>query len=56
LPKDLFRAHILFELDEEAVLTYQGMERKVALHGVKLFASQEALAERGHSEIDEGMF
>ena len=53
LGKDLGRADVLFELNEEASLADEDMERVERLHAIELVGSQEGLAKRRHPEIHE---
>ena len=54
-PKYVLRADILPELNEEAAFADKHMEREIGLHCVELLRTQKALAERGHTKIDERM-
>ena len=55
LAEDVLRAHVLLELDQEALSAHQRMQREVRLHGVELVTRQKALAQRRHAEVDECM-
>ncbi len=55
LRKDFFDSYVLGELHEETVPTYPHVQRVEGLHFVEPVRRQEALAQRRHSEIDDGV-
>ena len=55
LGEDVRRAHEFRELDQPAMMANPGVQRVIGLGLVELLLGEEALAERRHAEIDEGV-
>ena len=55
VPEDVFRAHVLLELHEEALAAHVGVQRIEGLPGVERLRRDVALAQRRKTEIDEGV-
>jgi hypothetical protein len=55
VPEDVFRAHVLLELYEEALPADVGVQRIEGLAGVEILRCHIALAQRREAEVDEGV-